>query len=175
MIAKAGRKRQDDGGNFSERRCVPFGAAGTFPQWACSRSRVWRGAPLSGAAAIHMRGGVPASGEICGPETESGRHSQGQDVPELRRDRPRPDSDMPAPSVAPLCSDMFGALPGVSSSSCFSGDRCPGAGAYVSVLPRSMRISSCVNTADVFHSLFIRLSLTGGKMRRGGVEFRPVP
>ncbi len=62
MIAKAGRKRQDDGGNFSERRCVPFGAAGTFPQWACSRSRVWRGAPLSGAAAIHMRGGVPASG-----------------------------------------------------------------------------------------------------------------
>ncbi len=107
--------------------------------------------------------------EICGPETESGRHSQGQDVPELRRDRPRPDSDMPAPSVAPLCSDMFGALPGVSSSSCFSGDRCPGAGAYVSVLPRSMRISSCVNTADVFHSLFIRLSLTGGKMRRGGV------
>lgn len=88
---------------------------------------------------------------------------------------PRPDSDMPAPSVAPLCSDMFGALPGVSSSSCFSGDRCPGAGAYVSVLPRSMRISSCVNTADVFHSLFIRLSLTGGKMRRGGVEFRPVP
>ena len=120
-------------------------------------------------------GGVPASGEICGPETESGRHSQGQDVPELRRDRPRPDSDMPAPSVAPLCSDMFGALPGVSSSSCFSGDRCPGAGAYVSVLPRSMRISSCVNTADVFHSLFIRLSLTGGTMRRGGVEFRPVP
>ncbi len=107
--------------------------------------------------------------EICGPETESGWHSQGQDVPELRRDRPRPDSDMPAPSVAPLCSDMFGALPGVSSSSCFSGDRCPGAGAYVSVLPRSMRISSCVNTADVFHSLFIRLSLTGGKMRRGGV------
>ena len=123
----------------------------------------------------HAGGSSGFMREICGPETESGRHSQGQDVPELRRDRPRPDSDMPAPSVAPLCSDMFGALPGVSSSSCFSGDRCPGAGAYVSVLPRSMRISSCVNTADVFHSLFIRLSLTGGKMRRGGVEFRPVP
>lgn len=123
----------------------------------------------------HAGGSSGFRREICGPETESGRHSQGQDVPELRRDRPRPDSDMPAPSVAPLCSDMFGALPGVSSSSCFSGDRCPGAGAYVSVLPRSMRISSCVNTADVFHSLFIRLSLTGGKMRRGGVEFRPVP
>ena len=127
-------------------------------------------APLCPVPPQFTCGGVPGfRREICGPETESGRHSQGQDVPELRRDRPRPDSDMPAPSVAPLCSDMFGALPGVSSSSCFSGDRCPGAGAYVSVLPRSMRISSCVNTADVFHSLFIRLSLTGGKMRRGGV------
>lgn len=117
----------------------------------------------------HAGGSSGFRREICGPETESGRHSQGQDVPELRRDRPRPDSDMPVPSAAPsapICSEP---LPGVSFSSCFSGDRCPGAGAYVSVLPRSMRISSCVNTADVFHSFFIRLSLTGGKMRRGGV------
>lgn len=61
MIAKAGRKRQDDGGNFSERRCVPFGGRGNIPAMGMFPEPGMARRPSVRCRRNSHAGGVPAS------------------------------------------------------------------------------------------------------------------